>query len=471
MTHPYAIKGCRGRRSQLRRPRPTGRLRSLLDLDRGRLLRFDPGLRNVDGQHTVPGVGTDRAFIDAVGQREAAREGAVETLDFVELLVLLFRLLLALAAQGEPAIRDGHGNVVLADAGQGGADQVLALGLADVHRRRPVGAGLGGTRHWRPATEPCGHPIEHVVHCAEGFPTNEAHDSLLCSFVRDIASWMLGGTAAPLHSHYCVSALQPSDLDVVGDAGHARHARRGVFSGVLIQKTRHRAGQHHARVPHPNLDVGLIDSGRTIQLRFDVPPDVTVCPTNRESHACSGHDRGLPDQCGIYVSRAAGRWPAQCSGQCRDWRASRRAMAQEARRASVLSARLVRITGTRAPSTMPAICAPARYSSCLASMLPASRSGTMRMSARPATGERIPLARAASGETALSKASGPSSTPPVIWPRSAILHSTAASSVDLIRGDTVSTAERIATRGLRIASTWARSIAFWTMSAFSSTVG
>ena len=52
------------------------------------------------------------------------------------------------------------------------------------------------------------------------------------------------------------------------------------------------------------------------------------------------------------------------------WRASSSAMAHEPSRASVLSARLVRMTGTRAPSTMPATCASARYSSCFASMLP-----------------------------------------------------------------------------------------------------
>ena len=49
---------------------------------------------------------------------------------------------------------------------------------------------------------------------------------------------------------------------------------------------------------------------------------------------------------------------------------------------------------------------------------------------------------------ALSNASGPSSTPPVICPRSAILHSAAASIVDGILEVTVSTADRIATRGV-----------------------
>ena len=48
---------------------------------------------------------------------------------------------------------------------------------------------------------------------------------------------------------------------------------------------------------------------------------------------------------------------------------------------------------------------------------------------------------------ALSNASGPSSMPPVICPRSAILHSAAASIVAGIFELTVSTAARIATFG------------------------
>jgi hypothetical protein len=59
----------------------------------------------------------------------------------------------------------------------------------------------------------------------------------------------------------------------------------------------------------------------------------------------------------------------------------------------------------------------------------------------------MPLVRTASGDTALSNASGPSTTPPVIWPRSAILHRAAASTVEWVFGFTVSTAERIATVG------------------------
>ena len=52
------------------------------------------------------------------------------------------------------------------------------------------------------------------------------------------------------------------------------------------------------------------------------------------------------------------------------------------------SAREVRMIGTRAPSTMPAASALARNVRFLASMLPASRSGTTRICAWPATAER-----------------------------------------------------------------------------------
>ena len=61
--------------------------------------------------------------------------------------------------------------------------------------------------------------------------------------------------------------------------------------------------------------------------------------------------------------------------------------------------------------------------------------------------------------------------PPVICPRSAILHSAAASRVDLILGFTVSTAESSATLGSGIPSAWARSMAFCTMCTLSSSSG
>ena len=116
--------------------------------------------------------------------------------------------------------------------------------------------------------------------------------------------------------------------------------------------------------------------------------------------------------------------------------------------------------GTRAPSTIPAASALARKIRFLASMLPASRSGTTRIWAWPATADLMPLILAASGSIALSKASGPSTTPPVICPRSAILQSAAASMVEGMLEVTVSTAERIATRGVPRPICVNRSMAF-----------
>src|SRR5258708_31117163 len=125
--------------------------------------------------------------------------------------------------------------------------------------------------------------------------------------------------------------------------------------------------------------------------------------------------------------------------------ATRLATAQDASRVTTESARLVRIIGTRAPSTTPAASAPARKDRLLASMFPASRSGTTRTFARPATGETMCLIAAASSLIALSSANGPSRIAPVIWPRSAILHRAAASIVDRAPRFTFSLADMIAT--------------------------
>src|SRR6516164_7877345 len=60
---------------------------------------------------------------------------------------------------------------------------------------------------------------------------------------------------------------------------------------------------------------------------------------------------------------------------------------QDAMRERTESAREVRTIGTRAPSTMPAASALERNIRFLASMLPASRSGTTRICACPATAD------------------------------------------------------------------------------------
>jgi hypothetical protein len=71
---------------------------------------------------------------------------------------------------------------------------------------------------------------------------------------------------------------------------------------------------------------------------------------------------------------------------------------------------------------------------------------------------------------ALSKASGPSTTAPVIGPRSAIVRKAAASMVEAILEVTVSTADRAATFGRSMPRTWARSMAFCAISTLSSPV-
>ena len=96
------------------------------------------------------------------------------------------------------------------------------------------------------------------------------------------------------------------------------------------------------------------------------------------------------------------------------------ATAHDARRVRSDSARLVRMIRTRALSTILAASACARNDRLFASMLPASRSGTTRIFARPATVDAICLTAAASTLIALSSARAPSSCAPVIWPRSAI---------------------------------------------------
>src|SRR6516164_3686181 len=105
---------------------------SSLDFDGGGLLGFGPGLGYVYRQHAILGFGADRGRIRAFWQREGAGEAAVEVLDLVELLILLLLLLPPLTAHLEHAVFDRHIDVFLLHSRQGGADQVLLVGLTDV---------------------------------------------------------------------------------------------------------------------------------------------------------------------------------------------------------------------------------------------------------------------------------------------------------------------------------------------------
>lgn len=95
----------------------------------------------------------------------------------------------------------------------------------------------------------------------------------------------------------------------------------------------------------------------------------------------------------------------------------------------------------------------------------------LQLSALPATRDAMPLVLAAMRLVALSMANGPSSSTPQICPRSAILHSDAASIVEGILIVTVSTARRMATLGIHRPRLIAKSIAFWQEAADSTDLG
>lgn len=83
---------------------------------------------------------------------------------------------------------------------------------------------------------------------------------------------------------------------------------------------------------------------------------------------------------------------------------------------SAESARDVKTIGAFAPAIIAPTFASAKYTSDLYSTFPASIVGTSKMSALPATSLTMPLCSAAICDTALSKASGPSTTQFLICP-------------------------------------------------------
>ena len=127
------------------------------------------------------------------------------------------------------------------------------------------------------------------------------------------------------------------------------------------------------------------------------------------------------------------------------------------------SARLVRMIGTRAPSTMPAASAPARNDRPFRQHA-AGLEVRYHQHVRTACDRRVDLLDLYRLEVnrVIEPPAGRRLIAPVIWPRSAILHSAAASIVDGTFGLTVSIADRIATHSAK-RSACARSIAFWMM--------
>src|SRR5215212_4917339 len=233
---------------------------------------------------------------------------------------------------------------------------------------------------------------------------------------------------ADSHGIYIEFVAEPG----AGDGHRGRHIANGLDRiGPVRQRIAGRPGGAQSWT-----------STNPVHLSLDLPPQ-TALAFHREDLELHAGGAGIDDKDRVHGGHAAAIGVIR-----RRASANNAATAAEAIRARAESARDVSTIGTRAPSTMPAPSAFAKYARFFASMLPDSRSGTTRICARPATSDLMPLILAASTSMALSKASGPSNTAPVIWPRSAILHSAAASMVDGIADVTVSTADRIATRGV-----------------------
>ena len=95
-------------------------------------------LWNMYRQYTILRFGLDGVFLDGIGQCEATRKVTVVSFHLMELLVLLLFLLSTLTAQRQESVLIGNFHVLLLYRRQRRPNQVLLIGLADVHRRPPV---------------------------------------------------------------------------------------------------------------------------------------------------------------------------------------------------------------------------------------------------------------------------------------------------------------------------------------------
>ncbi len=151
--------------------------------------------------------------------------------------------------------------------------------------------------------------------------------------------------------------------------------------------------------------------------------------------------------------------------------ASSDASTHDAIRTSSESWRVGTTTGTRAPTTIPAARPPATASSVRSTMSALSIEGPIRTSARPAMSDFTPLPRAASADSALSGASGPSTTAPWNSPCIAMAFSATASVVERNAGAGPSIAASSATAGDAMPRAVARWIVFCTMSRLAARLG
>src|SRR3954471_22219889 len=142
------------------------------------------GLRDPDLEHAAVELGADRLGVDALRQRQRAREGAEGALHAVEALLAVLVLGLALAGDGQRAVLELDVDVVLAHAGEIGAEDEVLAGLDEVHRRHPAAQDVP-TGAVRRRVE---HGVEETVHLAlqrvdlaERLPADDGHRTFLPS--------------------------------------------------------------------------------------------------------------------------------------------------------------------------------------------------------------------------------------------------------------------------------------------------
>src|SRR3954447_4273491 len=150
------------------------------------------GLRDPDLEHAAVELRGHRLGVDPLRQRERAGERAEGALHAVEALLAVLVLGLALAGDGQRAVLELDVDVVLAHAGEIGAEDEVLGGLDEVHRRHPPAQDVPG------AVRRCvEHGVEQTVHLAlqrvqlaERLPADDGHRTFLPSRNRPNVDWI-----------------------------------------------------------------------------------------------------------------------------------------------------------------------------------------------------------------------------------------------------------------------------------------
>src|SRR3954447_662649 len=149
------------------------------------------GLRDPDLEHAAVELGADRLGVDALRQRQRAREGAEGALHAVEALLAVLVLGLALAGDGERAVLELDVDVGLAHAGEIGAEDEVLAGLDEVHRRHPPALDIPGAvrRSVERGVEEAVHLALQRIQLAGRLPADDGHRTFLPSRNRSTVDW------------------------------------------------------------------------------------------------------------------------------------------------------------------------------------------------------------------------------------------------------------------------------------------